>query len=57
MPKQKTETDFDAECREAFAALCELYAESPFHIDKRRAMDKAYQVIEAWCDWRDMQTL
>lgn len=57
MPKQKTETDFDGECRRAFVALCQLYAESPFHADKKTAMDKAYQVIDTWLDWRELQTL
>lgn len=53
----RTDVDLEAECREKFAQFCALYADSPFHIDKRRYHDLAYEQVEIFLDWRDVQRL
>lgn len=53
----KKDADLEAECREKFARFCVLYAESPFHIDKRRYHDLAYEQVEIFLDLRDVNAL
>lgn len=49
--------DFEVECRARFAHNCRLYAEHPFHIDKRKYAEMAYAVIDAYLDWLELSSL
>ncbi len=49
--------DFEAECRRKFEINCRLYAASPFHADKKKYVVRAYEIIDAFLDWRELQSL
>lgn len=49
--------EFESECRRKFATYCELYHKSAYHSLKRKYAEKAYEVIDAWLDYRDVQGL
>lgn len=53
----KTDADLEQECREKFAYYCKRYAESPFHIDKKRYVEKAYEQVEIFLDLRAIDGL
>ena len=52
-----SDTDFEADCRMKFEHYCRCYAVVSYHSEKRMYMEKAYEVIEAWLDHRDIQSL
>lgn len=54
---RKTEPDFESECRSKFKLYCELHKAAAFHSLKRKYAERAYEVIDAWLDWRDVQGL
>lgn len=49
--------DFEADCRAKFVYYCRRCAESPFHAEKKMYAIKAFEQIDAYLDWRDVQTL
>lgn len=49
--------DFEAECRRKFTNYCDLYHKAAYHSLKRTYAEKAYEVIDAWLDYRDVQGL
>lgn len=51
------DVDFEADCRSKFLRFCQRYAEAKYHADKRHYLEKAYLVIDAYLDWRDVQSL
>jgi len=55
--KKKTEGDLAAECRSKFLLYCQLYREAKFHSLKRQYAEKAYEQVEIYLDWRDVQGL
>lgn len=57
MKKKIPENDFETECRLKFRRCCVLYSEAQYHSEKRFYMTKAYEVIDAFLDWRDVQSL
>lgn len=49
--------DFEQECKAKFDHYCRCYSIVQFHAEKRYYVNKAYEVIDAWLDWRDVQGL
>lgn len=49
--------DFENECRLKFEHFCRCYATVQYHSEKRYYVNKAYEVIDAFLDWRDVQSL
>jgi hypothetical protein len=49
--------DFEAECRSRFNLYCQLHKAAAYHSVKRTYAEKAYEVIDAWLDYRDVQGL
>jgi hypothetical protein len=50
-------SDFEAECRREFNVYCECYKAAAYHSLKRLYVEKAYAVIDAFLDHRDIQSL
>jgi len=55
--KGHSDTDLAAECRSKFLLYCQLYREAKFHSLKRQYAEKAYEQVEIYLDWRDVQSL
>lgn len=49
--------DFELECRARFQTFCDLYQKAKFHSLKRKYAAQAYEQIDAYLDWRDVQSL
>jgi hypothetical protein len=54
---EKAVSDFESECRREFAVYCECYKASAYHSLKKLYAEKAYAVIDAFLDFRDVQSL
>lgn len=54
---QPIEPSFESDCRRKFSIYCGLYAAASYHSEKRHYAEKAYEVIEAWLDYQDVQAL
>lgn len=54
MAKEKS---FEDECRARFLNYCRAYRTAPYHVHKRMYLAKAYEQIDAYLDWRDVQGL
>lgn len=49
--------DFEAECRRKFKNYCEQYQATPYHSLKKQYAKKAYEAIDSFLDWREIQEL
>jgi hypothetical protein len=54
---EKAVSEFEAECRKKFDIYCQCYKVAAYHSLKRKYAAKAYAVIDAFLDFRDVQSL
>lgn len=55
--KKSYTPDLEAECRAAFAYYCARWAAAPFHVDKKKFFDLAYEQVDIYLDLRDLDAL
>lgn len=55
--KKPDADDLAAECRERFLHHCAQYKASPFHIDKRKFLERAYEQVDIYLALRDLDAL
>ena len=53
----EVEDDFAAECKRRFIQHCQSATLAPFHKDKRVYIDAAWNEVDAYLDWLDVQKL
>lgn len=48
---------FENECRQRFLGFCILYKMASYHSEKRKYVEAAYDQVDVFLDWRDLQSL
>lgn len=56
-PEHQNLDDLAAECRERFLHHCRQWAAVPYHADKRKFAERAYEQVDIYLALRDLEAL